>query len=210
MDPAIQIRPCLPSDAPAAADLILLSMGELGEFIWGLGNAEKATRVLSALFTKRGNRFSHRFAELAELDGNIVGLGLGYSAREMERLHLPTAWQLLTIWGPIEFVRFLRRVRPLMGAKEAEPGEFVITSVAVSRGVQGTGIGGRLMARLEEEARRKGLDKCSLCVEVENTKAQGFYSRFGYRIAETFRFDRLHRRMGYEGYHRMIKSLPGN
>ena len=210
MSSGVQVRPCSPSDAPLAAELILLSMGELGEFVWGSGNAGKARRVLSALFAKRGNRFSHQFAELAELDGKTVGLGLGYSACQMERLHLPTAWQLLTIWGPTEFVRFLRRVRPLMRAKEAESGEYFINTVAVSPGVQGTGIGGRLIACLETKARRQGLDRCSLCVEVENAGAQGFYGRYGYRIVETLQFDSLHGLIGYEGYHRMVKSLSEN
>lgn len=202
-----RVRPCVPSDAPAASDLILLSMGELGEFLMGSGDAGRAKQVFSALVVRRRNRFSHEFAELVEIAGKAVGLGLGYPAGRMKRLHLPMAFQLLRIYGTPEYVRFLRRARPLFGSKEAESGEFYINSVAVSPAFQGQGIGKRLMARLEEMARGWSLDRCSLCVEAGNHGAKGFYERCGYRTVESFQFDSLRRIMGYEGYHRMVKSF---
>jgi ribosomal protein S18 acetylase RimI-like enzyme len=203
----IRVRPCMPSDAPAASDLILLSMGGLGEFLMGSGDAERAKEVFSSLVAWRRNRFSHEFADLVEMDGKAVGLGLGYPAGRMKRLHLPMALQLLRIYGGLEYFRFLRRACPLVGSKEAESREFYINSVAVSPDLQGRGIGKRLMSCLEEKARGWGLDKCSLCVEAGNHGAKGFYERCGYQTVESLHFDSLRRLMGYEGYHRMVKSF---
>lgn len=58
-----------------------------------------------------------------------------------------------------------------------------LRSLFVERGLQGRGVGARLVAHLEAHARKAGLDELQLSSSIT---ARGFYERLGYRL---IRFD---------------------
>ena len=59
---------------------------------------------------------------------------------------------------------------------------FVVT-IAVAAAQRGRGLGKLLMAHVEQEARRRGLDEITLGVTAANTTALGLYQQLGYRVA---------------------------
>lgn len=193
--------------APAASTLIHLTMGAVADFLFGAGSPEKAREVLERLFRARNNYFSHQFAVVAEVEEEVAGLLIGYSVRFSNHLDLPTAYHLLRATGPLGFIGFLARARPLLGLKEAEEDEYFVSHIAVMPAHQGHGLGTRLLSHAEQTARDEGFGKVSLTVEVENTRAAALYLRRGFEVIETLKVPALQKRIGYEGLHRMRKVL---
>lgn len=58
-----------------------------------------------------------------------------------------------------------------------------IISIQLEKQHQGEGLGRCLMERVEESARRSGLEGVELCVQSTNDQAIGFYRHLGYRLA---------------------------
>jgi ribosomal protein S18 acetylase RimI-like enzyme len=200
----------VPADARGAAHLIYAPMGRMADYLFGSGDAASALEVLTKLFSQRENRFTHQFSDVLELDGQVVGLLLGYPASLVDEFSVPMAKQLREIIGVGGMLRLIRRSLPLMRVKEYEADEFYIFTIAVLPGLQSHGLGTRLLERAMERCRAAGLWKCSLGVTTDNDRAIRFYKRFGYRMVETVRVPHLERAIEYPGYHRMVKELPRN
>lgn len=203
----ITVRPATSADVKAGICLIYLTMGRLADFLFASDKPSKAKSVLAKLFVREANRFSYQFVHVAEIGGRVVGLLLAYSGREIESLRFPMARQLFVVCGLPGMFRFLRRGLPLMGVKEAEAEEYFINSLAVLPSFQGQGIGTHLLSWGESKARALGLGKCSLTVEIGNRQASSLYEHLGYRIVATVETEELSRRIGYRGFHRMVKEL---
>ena len=61
--------------------------------------------------------------------------------------------------------------------------EYVfISSFQVRRGHQGKGLGARMLAMIEERARRDGMAEVELCVQSTNERAKEFYYYHGYDL----------------------------
>lgn len=191
MSHQIIIRPATPADAQVGAYLIYLTMSRLADFLLGSNNPQKTKTALSKLFAQRQNRFSHQFADIAEVGGQVAGLSLSYPSAIMKHLETPMALQLLRILGLVEFIRFVRNALPLSQVKEAGVNEHFINSVAVLPDFQGQGVGTHLLAFLEGKAKTTGLGICSLCVKIENERARHLYERLGYRLVDTIEFKQL-------------------
>jgi len=204
---AIKVRPAIPTDVQVGTHLIYLTMGRLADFLLGSDKPLKAESVLAKLFVREANRFSYQFVDVAEMNGRVVGLLLAYSGREMESLKFPMARQLFVVCGLPGIFRFLRRGLPLMGVKEAEAEEYFINSLAVLPSFQGQGIGTHLLSWGDSKAKTLGLAKCSLTVEIGNRQASSLYEHLGYQIVETVEIEQLNQRIGYQGFHRMVKEL---
>jgi len=203
----ITVRPATSADVKTAICLIYLTMGRLADFLFGSDKPLEAENVLAQLFVREANRFSYQFVHVAEMSGRVVGLLLAYSGREIESLRFPMARQLFVVCGLPGMFRFLRRGLPLMGVKEAEAEEYFVNSLAVLPSFQGQGIGTHLLSWGESKARTLGLQKCSLTVEIGNRQASSLYEHLGYRIVATVEIEQLSRRIGYRGFHRMVKEL---
>ena len=203
----LAIRPACPEDALAAARLIALSMGPLADFFFASGMRKGTEQVLADLFRRSGNRFSHQFAEVAELGGRAAGLLIAYSSRLMGRLALAMGRQLVEIGGLRSVLRLVPKTLPLALFREAEPGEYFINTLAVFPEFQGQGIGTRLLRRAEEKAAQEGLVRCALSVEVENLRAKRLYERTGFCIVRTFEHPWLEHFCGCRGFHRMVKMV---
>lgn len=202
------IRPASPDDAEPAAELIYLPMGRLADYLFGFDDPDRARAVLERLFRLEKNRFSHQFSDAAVHRDEVAGLLLAYPARVLPRLKLPMARQLVSILGSISFVRFILRTVKLMRVREVEPDEFYIFTLSVRPEHQDQGIGSRLLEHAEVRTRSAGLENVSLGVTTDNEPAIHFYEKHGFRIVDTVVIPWLEQRIGYPGYHRMLKVLP--
>ncbi len=142
------------------------------------------------------------------LSGEVAGIVVAYPVRQMQSLEFPMALDVLRIAGLARFVQFLARSVLLAGVKEAEADEYFISNVAVLPRYQGQGLGSSMMRQVEAQARELGFSRLSLTVEVENERARSLYARLGYEVVATVGIKVLQRRFGYQGFHRMRKSLP--
>ena len=114
-----------------AAHLIHISMEQLADFLFGSNEPKVAKNVLAKLFIQPQNRFSHQFANMAEVNGKTVGILLSYPGRIMKHLEIPMGRQMVTICGVAGFMRFFRKSLPLMFSSEAESDEYFVNTVAV-------------------------------------------------------------------------------
>lgn len=64
---------------------------------------------------------------------------------------------------------------------ETKPGDLEIKRIYVLDKMQRTGLGARLLAACEDEARERGADRVLLGVYKRNAKALGFYERVGFQ-----------------------------
>jgi ribosomal protein S18 acetylase RimI-like enzyme len=201
MNHKIIIRPATVADAQVGMKLIYMTMSRLADYLLGSGDSQKAKATLTRLFSKRQNRFSYQFTDIAEIDGQVAGLALSYPSG------IPMALQLLRISGLVEFIRFVRNALPLSQIAEAGAGEQFINNVAVLPNFQGQGVGSQLLAFVEDRAITTGLGMSSLCVDIDNERARRLYERLGYQVIGTIKFEHLSRSIGYKGFHRMAKGL---
>ena len=80
----------------------------------------------------------------------------------------------------------------ILGFAATENGDNHVTDLWVSPSRQGKGIGSKLMARMEERARRRGYDSVELEVLTSNTRALSLYKYLGYRVTKRgMRMDRV-------------------
>ncbi|HTX91114.1 MAG TPA: GNAT family N-acetyltransferase [Anaerolineales bacterium] len=196
-----------PGMAPEASALIYLTMGRMADYLFGADDPQRALVCLERLFREKSNRFSHRYSDAVIDSGEIAGLAVTYSGRTMRSLELPMALRLADVLGLPGFFRFLRRASPLVTAREAESDEYFISNLAVRPELQGRGLGRFMLEQIEARAVRQGFRKLSLTVDVENERAFSLYERTGFQRIETVEIRRLRERLGYAGYHRMVKPL---
>lgn len=178
MEPSL--RPARLDDAPMAAELLRLSMDEYGYSLFEFGG-HPGNRTLTGLFQRGGHRFSFEETTVAEMDGKAAGFMISYAGARLSSLDLGVGRQWFSLYGLRGFFRLAFRAIPMMGVHEAERDEYYVSNLAVLPRFQGQGIGTRLLAFADEQARRAGLMKCSLNVESANHGAFHLYERMGYR-----------------------------
>jgi len=201
------ITPATPEMAPVASILIYLTMGKMANYLFGSDEPKKAQRLLYCLFQAKTNRFSYQFTHVVTLSEKVAGLAVTYSGRVMKSLELPMAFRLIQSTGILGFSRFIRRAIPLFGIKEVENDEYFISNLAVLPEHQGKGVGKFLLQQIEKKAIDLGFHKLSLTVDVENVRAQSLYKQMGFKLLKTENIEFLRKRIGYNGFHRMVKDL---
>lgn len=203
MPPVIQRA--APELAPAAAELVYLTLGHMADHLFG--GAAAARRALERLFRSPANRFSYQYAEVMVPAAGLAGLLIAYPEAVLRALDLPMAWHLARAAGLPGLLRFVWRARPLVGLPEAGSGEYFIGHMAVPPAWQGQGLGRALLAHAEQTARALGCPRLALTVDVDNARALALYRRAGFDLRGTVTVPALQRRFGYHGYHRLAKDL---
>ena len=201
-------RSARPDDAIHAVDLIYLPMGRLADHLFGNDNANEAKDALRRLFVREHNRFSYRFCDVIELDGEVAALLLSYPASVLTDLAIPTAKEMTEVLGAAGMARMIKRSVTFMSHKECQSDEYYVFTVAVSPDYQNNGIGKQLLTMAQRKAIEVQLAKISLGVTLNNHAAVRFYSRIGFEIVEAVKMTRLARLIDYPGYYKMVAKLP--
>lgn len=202
----IVIRPALPGDAPTAAQLLYQTMGHLSDYIFGSEPRRTVIETITTLFCSPGkNRLSYRYAWILELEGIPAGILVSYPGVDVIRLDLGTGLFLASWFSLPSLARLAWRAMSIPG-KEALPGEYYLSNVSVLPGFQGRGLGSRLLAFAEEQARGLQISRCSLCVDMDNPNARRLYERTGYHVSHV-QFYRQAAAQAGRGYFRMVKQL---
>jgi ribosomal protein S18 acetylase RimI-like enzyme len=172
----ISIRRASPDDSAGCARLILASAEEFLPAAFG----RRIEGVLERLSARGGNLFGAEHTWVATAEGRIAGVLLGYTCGEKSAEDLRTGLALFGLLG----LEMAFRFRSLLALRSAigtlRPGEYYVSNVAVSAETRGKGIGTKLLAKAEEEAREKGCSVIVLDVETENAAAVRLYERLGF------------------------------
>ncbi|MBS1159803.1 MAG: RimI4 [Proteobacteria bacterium] len=193
----IVIRPGRPEDAADFSRLLLISVPRFLPAVYGT----EVGRLMERLFPHRQHFFSYEHTQFIELDGRLAGMTLTYNhaAKTAGRTVFGLLLARYMGLGLLRHYRQLTKIEPLLGAIES--GEYYASNSALYPEFRGRGLGRRLFAVAEQNARREGCRRLVCEAESDNATAIGLRRKLGFRIerslqitdlaGENFEFARL-------------------
>lgn len=163
--PTITLRAAQKSDAPAIAELFLLSSDGLASYIWSrlATPGETLAAVGARRYAREGVAFSYENCLVAVEDDAVVGMAHSFPMERDE----PSGEESDPVLRPY--------------AELEDYGSLYLSGVALFPDHRGRGIGKRMMAATEARARALGLPRISLICFERNEAALRLYRRLGYR-----------------------------
>ncbi len=173
----LTIRPARPEDLASLARLLTEAFREELTRIFGVEGARLEATMTALLGADDGAALRNMLVAVA--DGQVVGT-LSRRHRGSPHPRDGAVWQAL-----VRNLGVGRTLRSLVVAASPpytpRPDELHVSDVAVARPWRRRGIARRLMAAVEEEARRLGLRRLTLFVDRGNEPALALYRALGYR-----------------------------
>lgn len=178
----ITYRPATPADAEIASRLIFDTFPLLSAYIFGLGDKDQAKDILARIFVLEDHRFSYQVTEMVMQDEEIVGMFIAYPAQELPRLDRGLLKVIIKQHSLLDKIRMLVRGLPAIFIEEAKPNDFLLSNIAIAKAKRGQGIGGQVLAYVEEKARTAGYNRLALIVEMDKDNACRFYETQGFEV----------------------------
>jgi ribosomal protein S18 acetylase RimI-like enzyme len=160
-----EIRPARKDDCGAIARLYSISSDGVADYVWSC-IAEPGQSLLEVgrkRYEREESQFSYRNCRVVTAGDDVVGMLVAFPMDEGPVAADPDPDPVLAPYSRLE-----------------DPGSYYICGVALLPEYRGQGIGTRLMALAEEEARERGLPRLSLIVFERNEGALRLYERLGY------------------------------
>lgn len=169
MSDGFRLRPARKDDARALAQLIDIAGEGFATYLWTQAAApgEGALDVGTRRAQREDGGFSYRNATVAETEGRVAGLLLGY------RLADPYDTGDLSALPDL--------VRPLVELESEAPGSWYVNALALFPEYRGRGLGSQLLAEAERIAGHLRGSTLSIIVADQNEGAKRLYLRTGYR-----------------------------
>lgn len=177
----IVVRRASKEDAEGSANLILISAPSLFLTMFG----DEAKQTIKYLFVQNKNLFSFEHTYVAEVEDKDAGIILGYSYDARIKESIRTG-RLLLNHSSLKFITKFHSWVSLYSVGNISRDEYYISNLAVYPEYRGLGIGTRLIYEAENEAKKCGLKRIALDVEIDNEKAINFYRKLKYRISKNF------------------------
>lgn len=206
----MNIRPAVVEDAPFAVEMLYETMGGFADALFGLGDRAFAMEKLTWFFSHPENQFTYKNAKILEVDNQPAGLLQAMNGAELVRLVRPMTAQIFKIYGIIDAFKLVWRSLPLAFEKEAEKDEYYISGLAVARKFRRRGLGEALLRHADDSARKQGLGKCSLLVEIGNARAKALYEKMGYQVVAVSTNYWMRKMLSTPGSERMVKILDSH
>lgn len=171
----ILVRDATPADARSLAELIAIAGAGIPEWLWAqMASPNEDVLDVGIRRAKRDKGgFSWTNAVVAEVDGSVIGMILGYRLEDEDDDE--DGDQLPEILRP--FLELERRV----------PGSWYINAFALYTPWRGRGIGTRLLAAASKRARDLGCRQMSVQTFSETPRSEAFYERHGFRRMDSRR-----------------------
>jgi len=193
-------------EANFCAGLIRETEGALADALFGLGDPQRALRALAHFYRRRGSLYSREIVEVAEAEGQALGILIGYTPEEERRRVRGMLGGMLTFYGLGDTLRVIRRGMAGFNLHDGDPGDWVIANVAVSEAARNRGVGRAMMLHAEERARQAGCRRTTLLVRWGNP-ARRLYDALGYQPLAEYDDERLERVLKVAGFTWMGKGL---
>ena len=167
MSSTVTLRPAQQGEARIVARLLQIAADGMADYTWStIAEAgEDLLDIGERRVARSGVEMSFENATLAEADGKVAGMMLGYPVPDGEvPVAAPDADPILA---------------PLIELEQ--PNSFYICALAAFECRRGLGLGSRLLQVAEAQAADHGLDTMSLIVFEQNVGALRLYQRVGYK-----------------------------
>lgn len=171
----IQIRVAKREDAPDLARLIDIAGEGIPDWLWRsmAEPGQTGLDVGTARAERESGGFSYTNAIVAEADGKIIGMMLGYVVEKPNAEDISSVDDLPKVF------------RPFVQLEHLSVGSFYINALAVSPGLRGLGIGRLLLHRAERKAASLGASCISIQSFSQNQGAVKLYRDVGYEKTDS-------------------------
>jgi ribosomal protein S18 acetylase RimI-like enzyme len=177
----VRLHKATPAHASWAAQMIHSTDPELFEAMHA-GQLERMDAHLAAQWQAPDGLFSHRWAALAMLNDEPLGLMIGHTAETYRSEAVPFGQHAVAVLGESGFAAMgeaFSRLRYLLPV--VPQGSWYLQNLAVSPAAQGRGLGERLLHEAVNQARVAGCQQLHLDVYAGNP-AERLYARMGFRV----------------------------
>jgi ribosomal protein S18 acetylase RimI-like enzyme len=174
----ILIRKGKPEDAHHFSELVTLTSPAMFPMVFGPG----VKKTMKSLFAHKRHYYSFDRSFFAEVNGKVAGMAQlhklvdrkGHTARMSLLLLKYLKWRLPT--KAVNLLKFDHLIKLIAR------GDCYVSNVAVYPEFRSSGIGTKLLAAIEDEAKNIGKKRVVLHAEIHNLRAVSLYERLGYKI----------------------------
>lgn len=142
----------------------------------------RVAQIIANAYVQPDHNYSFQNVTFAELDDQVVGMALGFNARQYRQFseqplkeaaggHALRMTVVKILLGPM--FRIMETI---------SDDEFYLLAIAVDKELRGEGVGAALMDSTEERARAGGSTRLSLDVSSGNKSARRLYERLGMTV----------------------------
>jgi GNAT superfamily N-acetyltransferase len=194
--PGVSVRRARPDDV-AAAELVFDAAADAYTPL--AGSAERARRILTRMWSRPGHSASFEHALVAEVDGEITGVLIGFPARDRYALHRRlllasvrdlsiTRWPLLIVGLPLLVLLSPRPPRD----------SYYVGTIAIARNARRRGVASTLGYWVERDARERGFRVVVAHTGTRHAVARRALENYGLQVLKA-------RRNGYALYVKPIE-----
>jgi len=172
------------------------------------GGAQRARRLLRALYPRGGHTASWEVCRVAEAEGTVVGVLAAFPSEagdELARRFVRLTLAQLPPWRIPALFRHLRATAAV--APQPPPGMLYVDALATDPAHRRRGIARALLADADRQAADAGLEGVALDTGIENRAARALYERSGFvsRGLRPAPDDRTARAVGGPGFVGYVK-----
>ena len=201
----LTFRRAAPADTERIAEIMFENPPR--DVVGMLLDEERARQIGKELVRQPNSPQGWQRTVLAELSGEGIGVLQAGVDHPGVRLSPGLALAALGIYGPVDLVRVVLRLRARRRVNIEEPSNaYSIAELHVDPTYRGRGIGGALLSYAEGQARQVECRLMSLTTHMANP-ARRLYDRHGFRAVETRTDPDYERYTGIQGRVMMVKEL---
>lgn len=193
----VEVRPARPDDAAAAG---LVFDAAAPAYTRLAGSAERARRIVALMWSRPGHSASYEHALVAEVDGKVAGVLIGFPVRDRYRLHralllaslrhlTPRRWPLLVAALP----------RIVLASPRPPRGAYYVGTIAIAWQARHRGVATTLGRHVEAEAGARGFRQIVAHTGTRHSLARHALESYGLEL-------RRARRNGYALYVKDVES----
>lgn len=177
----IELRPSQKAEVDVAIPLIYSSGPPSFEYVFQ-NKKVTAQDFLRYAFVREGGEFSYQNHHSLYRDGQMVGIGSAFNAKEASAFTVADALNIFRFYGFKSFAAIKSGLKVEQLIKLPEKDEIAIAHLGILPELRGQGLGTKMIELLQEKANKTTNSYWVLDVSEENPKAKALYERLGFKI----------------------------